>query len=184
VLENCLISAFEQVALPGREPGVLKSYEDNVAREGMEVKEGDVLAHLDNADLVAKKKSAELEILAAKEKAESDAELEVAKATKAVGEKELEALIAVSAMQAPSTYHLENYTTTSSNVTGSMTQVTLRCHDEILCGVSAGDGVSSTIFWWRRWIEHSRSNRWTQPPCVSAKTWISTWRGRSTRRST
>ena len=25
----------------------------------------------------------------------------------------------------------------------------------------AGDGASSMIFWWRRWIEHSRSNRWT-----------------------
>src|SRR5262245_48570300 len=47
VLENCLISAFEQVALPGREPGVLSGYEDNVAREGMEVKAGEVLAHLD-----------------------------------------------------------------------------------------------------------------------------------------
>ena len=64
----------------------------------------------------------------------------------AVGEKELEALIAVSAMQVPSTYHLENYTTTSSNVTGSMTQVTLRCHEEILCGVSAGDGPIDSAF--------------------------------------
>jgi hypothetical protein len=24
-------------------------------------------------------------------------------------------------------------------------------------GPTAGDGASSTIFWWRRWIEHSRS---------------------------
>lgn len=64
----------------------------------------------------------------------------------AVGGKELEALIAVSAMQAPSTYHLESYTTTSSNVTGSMTQVTLRCRDEILCGVSAGDGPIDSAF--------------------------------------
>ena len=64
----------------------------------------------------------------------------------AVGGKELEALIAVSAMQAPSTYHLEKYTTASSNVTGSMTQVTLRCRDEILCGVSAGDGPIDSAF--------------------------------------
>ena len=64
----------------------------------------------------------------------------------AVGGKELEALIAVSAMQAPSTYHLESYTTTSSNVTGSMTQVTLRCHEDILCGVSAGDGPIDSAF--------------------------------------
>ena len=32
-------------------------------------------------------------------------------------------------------------------------------------------------FWWRRWIEQSRSPRWTTWPCASASTWISTWRG-------
>ena len=31
--------------------------------------------------------------------------------------------------------------------------------------VSAGLGVSSTTFWCRRWIEHSRSSRWTTCPC-------------------
>ena len=30
--------------------------------------------------------------------------------------------------------------------------------------VSAGDGDSSISFWWRRWIEHSRSPRWTTLP--------------------
>ncbi len=64
----------------------------------------------------------------------------------AVGAKELEALIASSAMQAPSTYHLESYTTTSSNVTGSMSQVTLKCNDEIMTGVSSGDGPIDSVF--------------------------------------
>ena len=64
----------------------------------------------------------------------------------AVGAKELEALIASSAMQAPSTYHLESYTTSSSNVTGSMSQVTLKCNDEIMCGVSIGDGPIDSAF--------------------------------------
>lgn len=64
----------------------------------------------------------------------------------AVGAKELEALIASSAMQAPSTYHLENYTTSSSNLTGSMSQVTLQCNGELLCGVSAGDGPIDSAF--------------------------------------
>ena len=40
-------------------------------------------------------------------------------------------------------------------------------------------GASSTTFWCRRWIEHSRSPRCTTFPCASAKTWISTWRGAS-----
>ncbi len=64
----------------------------------------------------------------------------------AVGAKELEALIASSAMQAPSTYHLESYTTSSSNVTGSMSQVTLKCDGEIICGVSVGDGPVDSAF--------------------------------------
>ena len=29
---------------------------------------------------------------------------------------------------------------------------------------SAGDGDSSTSFWWRRWIEHSRSPSVSTPP--------------------
>ena len=48
-------------------------------------------------------------------------------------------------------------------------------------GMSAmpGAGASSTTFWCRRCNEQSRSWRCTQFPCVSAKTWISIWRGRS-----
>ena len=44
-------------------------------------------------------------------------------------------------------------------------------------GRDAGDGASSISFWWRRWIEQSRSPRWTIVPCSSPNTWTSTWRG-------
>ena len=64
----------------------------------------------------------------------------------AVGAKEFEALIAGYAMQAPSTYHFETYTTTSSNVSSSMSQITLKCNDEIICGVSNGDGPIDSAF--------------------------------------
>ncbi|MBQ2715820.1 MAG: hypothetical protein IJF21_03375 [Clostridia bacterium] len=64
----------------------------------------------------------------------------------AVGAKEFEALIASSAMQAPSTYHFETYTTTSSNLSSAMTQITLKCDGEIICGVSAGDGPIDSAF--------------------------------------
>ncbi len=64
----------------------------------------------------------------------------------AVGSKEFEALIASSAMQAPSTYHFETYTTTSSNASSSMSQVTLKCNDEIISGVSNGDGPIDSAF--------------------------------------
>ncbi|MBQ1225885.1 MAG: hypothetical protein IIX75_02210 [Clostridia bacterium] len=64
----------------------------------------------------------------------------------AVGAKEFEALIASSAMQAPSTYHFESYTTTSSNLASSMSQVTLRRSDEMISGVSNGDGPIDSAF--------------------------------------
>ena len=72
--------------------------------------------------------------------------LQICEKKDAVGAKELEALIASFAMQAPSTYHLESYTTTSSNVASSMSQVTLKCNDEIICGVSTGDGPIDSAF--------------------------------------
>ena len=63
-----------------------------------------------------------------------------------VGAKEFEALIASSAMQAPSTYHFENYTTTSSNITSAMTQIVLKCDGELISGVSIGDGPIDSAF--------------------------------------
>ncbi len=38
-------------------------------------------------------------------------------------------------------------------------------------------GASSTTFWWRRWMLHSRSNRYTTLPWWSASTCTSMWRG-------
>ena len=72
--------------------------------------------------------------------------LQVCEKKDTVGAKELEALIASSAMQAPSTYHLESYTTNSSNLTSSMSQVTLKCNGEIMCGVSTGEGPIDSAF--------------------------------------
>lgn len=72
--------------------------------------------------------------------------LQVCEKKGAVGAKELEALIASSAMQAPSTYHLESYTTNSTNLTSSMSQVTLQCNDELIHGVSMGDGSIDSAF--------------------------------------
>lgn len=63
-----------------------------------------------------------------------------------VGAKEFEALIASSAMQAPSTYHLVSYTTNCGNLASSMSQVTLKRGDELLSGVSMGDGPIDSVF--------------------------------------
>ena len=50
-------------------------------------------------------------------------------------------------------------------------------------GDTASDGVSSTTFWWRRWIEHSRSTNGSTVPCASPSSCTSMWRGRVSRRS-
>lgn len=63
-----------------------------------------------------------------------------------VGAKEFEALIASYAMQAPSKYHFESYTTNCGNLGKAMSQVTLKCGDEILHGVSTGDGPIDSAF--------------------------------------
>lgn len=78
--------------------------------------------------------------------------LQVCEKKGSVGAKELEALIASYAMQAPSTYHLESYSTNCGNLTNSMSQVILKRGDELLSGVSTGDGPIDSVF---RAIEQS-----------------------------
>ncbi len=72
--------------------------------------------------------------------------LQVCEKKGAVGAKEFEALIASSAMQAPSTYHFDSYTTTSSNISRAMTQIVLKKDDEQIRGVSTGDGPIDSAF--------------------------------------
>ena len=48
---------------------------------------------------------------------------------------------------------------------------------------SAGEGVSSTSFWCRRWMEQSRSPRAITFPWASPRSCTSMWRGRSSQRS-
>ncbi|MBP5289515.1 MAG: hypothetical protein J6Z79_06570 [Clostridia bacterium] len=63
-----------------------------------------------------------------------------------IGDVELEAVIASSAMQAPSTYHLVSYQITSSNVARAMASITLSRGDETVCGVATGDGPIDCCF--------------------------------------
>lgn len=63
-----------------------------------------------------------------------------------IGERELDAIIAGSAMQVPSTYHLESYVSTSGNITPAMAQITLSRAGEKFCGVSTGDGPIDASF--------------------------------------
>ena len=64
----------------------------------------------------------------------------------ALGARELDAIIASVAMQVPSTYHVNTYTVTSSNVTQSMAQVVLERDGAQLAGVGTGDGPIDASF--------------------------------------
>lgn len=72
--------------------------------------------------------------------------LSVCERKNSVGAKELEAIIASSAMQAPSTYHLDTFLVNSSNVSASMAQVTMKKDGETVSGVSTGDGPIDAAF--------------------------------------
>ncbi len=75
-----------------------------------------------------------------------DAVLSVCRKKHSIEGKELEAVIASTAMQVPSTYHLENYMITSSNIVSSMAQVKLRSTDGLYNGVAGGDGPIDAAF--------------------------------------
>lgn len=64
-----------------------------------------------------------------------------------IGTKEFEALIASYAMQAPSTYHLDNYVVTSGNLTTAMAHVVLRKADgRVIDGTGVGEGPIDAVF--------------------------------------
>ena len=63
-----------------------------------------------------------------------------------IDKKELEAIVASTAMQVPSTYHLINYVVTSSNIIPATANVTLEKDGERFTGVSTGDGPIDAAF--------------------------------------
>lgn len=70
----------------------------------------------------------------------------VADKKQAIGKAELEAIIASSAMQVPSTYHLINYVVNSGNIINATANITLEKDGEQLSGVSIGDGPIDAAF--------------------------------------
>ena len=63
-----------------------------------------------------------------------------------VGAKELDAIVASAAMQVPPTYTLDSYVVTSSNTISASANLKLIKQDQILTGVSLGDGPIDAAF--------------------------------------
>ncbi len=64
----------------------------------------------------------------------------------AIDAKELEAVVASTAMQVPSTYHLVNYVVNSGNIIPATANITLEKDGEKITGVSTGDGPIDAAF--------------------------------------
>lgn len=65
---------------------------------------------------------------------------------KAVGAKELEAIVASVALQVPSTYVLENYVINTGNIISASAQITLNKDGKMMQGISIGDGPIDAAF--------------------------------------
>ncbi len=63
-----------------------------------------------------------------------------------IGSREFEAIVATSAMQVPSTYHLVNYVVNNGNIITATASITLEKNGEKLSGVSTGDGPIDAAF--------------------------------------
>lgn len=67
-------------------------------------------------------------------------------AKKAIGAKELDAIVASVALQVPATYKLENYVINSGNVLPSSAQISMTKEGVTLSGISTGDGPIDAAF--------------------------------------
>lgn len=63
-----------------------------------------------------------------------------------IGARELEAIIASTAMQVPSTFHVVNYVVNSGNIISATANLTLEKEGESFTGVSTGDGPIDAAF--------------------------------------
>ena len=70
----------------------------------------------------------------------------IAQKKEKVGAKELDAIVASAAMQVPPTYVLDSYVVTTGNVVSATAHIKLTKHDQIVEGVSLGDGPIDAAF--------------------------------------
>ena len=75
-----------------------------------------------------------------------DAFMKLASKKESVSTKELDAIVATAAMQVPSKYTLEDYIANTGSAITSMAHVKLRTKDEVIEGVSLGDGPIDAAF--------------------------------------
>ena len=75
-----------------------------------------------------------------------DAFQKIAARKEQISSKELDTIVASSAMQVPATYILDSYSITASNITSSMAHMKMKKHDQMLEGIALGDGPVDAAF--------------------------------------
>ncbi len=75
-----------------------------------------------------------------------DAFQKIAARKEAISSKELDTIVASSAMQVPATYVLNSYNITASNISSSMAYMKLEKNGEMLEGIALGDGPVDSAF--------------------------------------
>ena len=75
-----------------------------------------------------------------------DAFQKIAARKDSISSKELDTIVASSAMQVPATYILDSYSITASNTSSSMAHMKMKKHDQILEGIALGDGPVDAAF--------------------------------------
>ena len=75
-----------------------------------------------------------------------DAFQKIAARKEQISSKELDTIVASSAMQVPATYILDSYSITASNISSSMAHMKMKKHDQMLEGIALGDGPVDAAF--------------------------------------
>lgn len=75
-----------------------------------------------------------------------DAFQKIAARKDSISSKELDTIVASSAMQVPATYILDSYSITTSNISSSMAHMKMKKHDQLLEGIALGDGPIDSAF--------------------------------------
>lgn len=99
MLPNCLVTLIDENEVPAQEAGVLM---DVMVVEGQHVKEGDLLARIDDKQALAAAEVAQYKVEAAKEEAGNDVNRRYAIAAAAVAKSDVESAVAAN-RQAPGT---------------------------------------------------------------------------------
>lgn len=128
---------------------LLKSMQKNIREEKKESGE-DSVVFLDSSstieDVAEAVKSLGYDLSSEDEKKVFDAVKRLTEKKSSIGGRELEAVVASSAMQVPATYTLKSYVSTISNMVNAVSNVTLEDENGTLVGVATGDGPIDSAF--------------------------------------